>query len=147
MTGVGSSDRLDHAWGGAGNACAVESDLADPVTVAPLDEVLLEVQPFTGGGPDLGADGVVGGRKHSHFDAEGGGDGRGDDAQGRSGSQGGGAEQIRGEVVVAETERRVDAEGGQPGHHLPRVVAPPPSLRALDARQGVDDRVDVRRDV
>ena len=101
-----------------------------------------------GGHGDAGGDAAVGHGHQAGAEAPGGGDLGGDLAQSRALPQPPGAEEVGGEVAVAEPEPGVLAvagEGVDGGERLARQA--PPGVGVLGSGEGVGDRVEVGADV
>ncbi len=102
----------------------------------------------TQGTRDVRAQGVVCRRQQSDAEARGGGEGGGDLRERLAAVERLGANEMHTEVAVAELEPRLAAEPPHLVERVPRLVlAAPPSLLVREPGEGVEDAVQVRRDV
>ena len=148
-------ERLHDPRRRTGRSGALEADPAHRDVVAQAHEVVLKADLGPGrpqwaclGQGDAGAQRVVGHREQAHTDAAPVPERRGHRAQGLAGVQPAGAEQVRGQVAIAETKPVLAADPGQLVHHRPALAGHAPSgLPVVHAGQGVRDRVEVGADV
>ena len=137
--------------------CSVEAHALDGDVVAVLDEVLLERDLFATGECHHRADAIVRHRHHPQSESPRSSQFVGDDGESGAFGEPRGAIQVGGEVAIAQVEPRLTRrrprgdDVGEPRevvHRDPGLVCEPPAPFRVDCfGEGVDDGIDVGRDV
>ena len=147
-------ERVQHARRGTGGRGALEAHASHGHVVREPDEVVLEADLRACGAEgarlrqrDAGAQGVVGHRQQVHGDAPPFAQRRRHRAEGLAGGETTGAEEVGGQVPVAQPEPVLPAQPGEFVHHGPGLARHSPSgLAVVHAGQRVRDGVEIGAD-